>query len=101
MKDEKGFFTMLGFAAKARKAVAGESNVEAALKKKQAELLIAAEDINPKRLEHWQRAAKENGVKIVSAGTQEQNGAAMGLSASAIVAVNDRQMKEAILARIE
>ena len=97
MKDEKGFFTMLGFAAKARKAVA----VEAALKKKQAELLIAAEDINPKRLEHWQRAAKENGVKIVSAGTQEQNGAAMGLSARAIVAVNDRQMKEAILARIE
>ena len=75
--------------------------VEAALKKKQAELLIAAEDINPKRLEHWQRAAKENGVKIVSAGTQEQNGAAMGLSARAIVAVNDRQMKEAILARIE
>ena len=33
MKDEKGFFTMLGFAAKARKAVAGESNVEAALPK--------------------------------------------------------------------
>ena len=45
--------------------------------------------------------AELNGVKIVSAGTQEQNGAAMGLSARAIVAVNDRQMKEAILARIE
>ena len=87
MKDEKGFFTMLGFAAKARKAVAGESNVEAALKKKQAELLIAAEDINPKRLEHWQRTAKENGVKIVSAGTQEQNGAAMGLSETYAVSV--------------
>ena len=33
MKDEKGFLTMLGFAAKARKAVAGESNAEAAVKR--------------------------------------------------------------------
>ena len=33
MKDEKGFLTMLGFAVKAGKAVAGESNVDAAVKK--------------------------------------------------------------------
>ena len=101
MKDEKGFLTMLGFAAKARKAVAGESNVEAALKKKQVQLLIAAENMPSKRLEHWQRTAKDNMVKLVIGTSQEKIGAAMGLSARAIVAVNDRQMKEAILARIE
>ena len=78
MKDEKGFFTMLGFAAKARKAVAGESNVEAALKKKQAELLIAAEDINPKRLEHWQRAAKENDRERRNTGTKRSSDGAFG-----------------------
>lgn len=101
MKDEKGFLTMLGFAAKARKAVAGESNVEAAVKQHKTELLLAAEDISPKRLEHWQRVAEENGIRIMSVSTQDKIGAAMGLSPRAIVAVNDRQMKEAILARIE
>lgn len=101
MKDEKGFLTMLGFAVKAGKAVAGESNVDAAVKKKQAELLIAAEDMPEKRLEHWQRKAAENKIKLVIGTNQEKIGAAIGLSARVIVAVNDRQMKEAILARIE
>lgn len=101
MRDEKGFLTMLGFAAKARKAVAGESNVEAALKKKKVCLLIAAEDMPSKRLAYWQNIAAENNIKIVSGCNQETIGAAMGLSPRAIVAVNDRQMKEAILARIE
>lgn len=101
MRDEKGFLTMLGFAMKARKAVAGESNVEAAVKKKQAELLIAAEDMPEKRLEHWQKIAEINNIRFVIGTKQEKIGAAMGLSARAIVAVNDRQMKEAILARIE
>lgn len=101
MKDEKWLLTMLGFAAKARKATAGESNVEAAVKQHKAELLLAAEDISPARLKHWQRVAEENGIKIVCASTQEKIGAAMGLSPRSIAALLDRQMKEAVLARIE
>ena len=52
MKDEKWLLTMLGFAAKARKATAGDSNVEAAVKQHKAELLLAPEDIAPTRLKH-------------------------------------------------
>ena len=97
MIEEKWLLTMLGFAAKARKAVAGESNVEAALKKGEVELLIVAEDAANK--EHWQRVAAEKNIKIITASKQLELGLAMGLSPRAIVAVKDRQMKEAILAQ--
>ena len=97
MIDEKWLLTMLGFAAKSRKAVAGESNVEAALKKDRVELLLVAEDAANK--EHWQRVAADRGIEILTASKQLEIGLAMGLSPRAIVAVTDRQMKEAILAR--
>ena len=97
MIEEKWLLTMLGFAAKARKAVAGKSNVEAALKKNEAELLIVAEDAANK--EHWQKIAEEKNIKIITASKQLELGLAMGLSPRAIVVVKDRQMKEAILAR--
>lgn len=99
MKDEKWLLTMLGFAAKARKAVAGESNVEAALKKDQVELLLLAEDVSSKNKEHWQRVADERKIELIVVSNQLEIGLAMGLSPRAIVAVKDRQMKEAILAR--
>ena len=99
MMDEKWLLTMLGFAAKARKAVAGESNVEAALKKDKVELLIIAVDASAKNKEHWQREKKKKNIPLLSAAAQTEIGLAMGLSPRAIIAVMDRQMKEAILAR--
>lgn len=92
---------MLGFRRESQKGCGRREQCRGGFKEKASRAFDRGGGYKSERLEHWQRAAKENGVKIVSAGTQEQNGAAMGLSARAIVAVNDRQMKEAILARIE
>ncbi len=89
--------TLLGFAQKARKLVAGESAVEAMLKRGIVRLVILAEDLPEKRKSYWLRWCNDLNVDHpLILGTKEELGKALGLSPRSIIAITDTQMAQAI-----
>lgn len=88
---------LLGFASKAKKLVSGESAVEAILKKKQARLLILAEDVSDNvrtKYIHW--CADEN-IPVLTQGTKRTLGVCIGLSPRSVIAITDEKFAQSIL----
>lgn len=93
---EQKVLTLLGFAKKAGKLVAGDSNVQAALDKKQGRLLIVATDISEKNKERWYKRAKMHAINVLEISTKPVLGLAVGLSPRGILCILDERMAQAI-----
>jgi ribosomal protein L7Ae-like RNA K-turn-binding protein len=65
---------MLGFALRARKLSIGMTATIAALKKKQLELVILAEDISENGYRKIKYATEETGVEVCRTGTKSELG---------------------------
>jgi len=101
MKDEKGFLTMLGFAAKARKVVGGETPVESFLKQEnKVHLLIVAADLAEDRKIQWQKKAESLAIDCVEGMDKVTLGTAVGMSPRGVLAILDEQMAKAVRARV-
>jgi len=100
MRDEKGFLTMLGFAAKARKLVSGEKGVESFLKQNdKVKLLILANDMPQSRKDFWRGKAEILKIDTIEAADKMTLGIAIGTSPRGVIGILDDQMKKAVLER--
>ena len=86
---------LLGLAKRAGKVYSGESQVEAMLKRKKGFLLIIAED-SPGANAKYGQWAKDLNIPVLSGGTKEELGLAIGLSPRAIILISDRGFADAI-----
>ncbi|PKM87281.1 MAG: L7Ae/L30e/S12e/Gadd45 family protein [Firmicutes bacterium HGW-Firmicutes-12] len=93
-------YTLLGFARKSGKLFAGESAVKAAVKNKNAKLVILAEDLPEKRKIYWSNYLELSDIKVVNIGTKEDYGRVLGLSERGLIAISDKKMAAAILEKI-
>lgn len=95
--DIQKIYTYLGFAARAKKAKAGEQAALAHLKKQDVHLLVISETAQPKAIERWQRRAEQYNVPYIIFGSQEELGRAIGTSYKTIIALTDEKLADAIL----
>lgn len=94
-------YTYLGLAARARTMKAGEEAVLAALKHKNAKLLIIADNASENAQRRWRFRAESFQVPYITFGTQEEIGRAIGSSFKTIVSICDPDLARAILANID
>ena len=95
--DSQKIYTYLGFAARAKKAKAGEQAALAQLKKQDVYLMVISETAQPKAIERWQRRAEQYHVPYIIFGSQEELGRAIGSSYKTIIALTDEKLADAIL----
>ncbi len=94
-------YALLGLAARGRNVVSGEFQTETAIKNGTAELVIVAEDAsdNTKKLFHDKCSYYE--VPIVTYGTKEELGHAIGKVPRASVALTDAGLAKAVKKHLE
>ncbi|MDO4280865.1 MAG: ribosomal L7Ae/L30e/S12e/Gadd45 family protein [Peptococcaceae bacterium] len=95
--NEQKIYTYLGFAAKSKKAKAGEQAALAFLKKNEVYLLVISESAQEKAIQRWKRRAAQYEVPYLIFGTQEELGKAIGSSYKTVIALTDQKLAAAIL----
>ncbi|HHV64407.1 MAG TPA: L7Ae/L30e/S12e/Gadd45 family protein [Peptococcaceae bacterium] len=88
-------FALLGMARRAGQIAAGESQVEALLKKRKGYLLILAED-SPGAINKFERWAKDINIPVLLVENKHELGLALGLSPRSAVLIMDRGFARAI-----
>lgn len=83
------FFSLLGLCKRAGKLAAGEVAAEQAVRKKQAQLLILAEDASKNTKKKFTNSAAYYEVPLVEAGTKQELGRAIGGDVRSIIAVTE------------
>lgn len=96
MIDQK-IRTLIGFAICKRSLKAGTNQVEEALKKKGARLVIMATDVNPKRFEYMSNWCESENVPIILLGTKDEWGEILKAKPTGILAIKDSALVEGIL----
>jgi ribosomal protein L7Ae-like RNA K-turn-binding protein len=91
-------YDLLGLARRAGKIAAGDTAVEACLKKRKGALLIIAGDA-PGSLKKYQQWAADLGIAVLNTGEKRTLGEALGLSPRAVVLVMDEGFSRLILKR--
>lgn len=81
---------MLGMAQKAGQLKSGAFQVEKALKKKNAKLVIVANDISQNSFEEYESICERNGIPLAKWGTKDSLGHVIGKPMRAVVAVVDK-----------
>ncbi len=100
--NAKGILTLLGFAQKAGKLAAGESAVENFLKKGRLSLLVISAELAQARRTFWQQQAELYQVPwVVLDATKTEMGLAAGLSPRGVMGIQDRNMAEAIMKKMQ
>lgn len=87
---------MLGLCQRAGKAASGDMAVEIALKKRQADLLILAEDASERTQDKILSLAATAGVKCYRVGTRDELGTALGKGHRAAVVIQSRDFTKGI-----
>lgn len=90
------FVSLLGFARKSGKLLAGEHAVKTGMKRRTALLLILAEDLPEKRKAAWVRWCEEQAIPYIEIGTKDEFSQILGMSARSILAITDQQMAKAL-----
>jgi ribosomal protein L7Ae-like RNA K-turn-binding protein len=86
----QAFLTLLGFAQKAGKLVAGEDTVHIALKKKKVKLLIVAGDASENTKDRANQWKTSFGVEFLEVFDKETLSQAIGKSNRALIGVTDQ-----------
>jgi ribosomal protein L7Ae-like RNA K-turn-binding protein len=91
MNNESKFQSLLGFASKAGKVVAGTAAVENAIKKKRVFLVICAADLAARTIKNFQYWCQESEVPFYCHGTRAELGKWIGLPERGIIGIASRQ----------
>ncbi|HHW08045.1 MAG TPA: 50S ribosomal protein L7ae [Clostridia bacterium] len=91
---------LLGFAARAGKAVAGEQAVRTKLRYGKIHLILLAEDASKEVISYFSHKSREMGIPVICTGTKVKLGWVIGKSRRAVVGISDRQFAKSILARV-
>ena len=95
------FYTMLGFAAKARALVSGETGCLQAISRGKVKLVIVARDASENTRERFVHRCRRAGVPAVLTGTKMELGAAMGKPERSCIAIADSGFAKTILESLE
>ena len=99
------FFSLLGLCKRAGKLVAGEVAAEQAVRKKQAYLLILAQDASKNTKKKFTNSAVYYELPLAEIGTKEELGRAIGAEMRSIIAITEKgfakKLKELADERIE
>ena len=87
----------LGLAARARRAVSGEFQTEAAIKNGSAKVVILAEDASENTKKHFRDMCTFRNIPVVFLGTREELGHNIGREFRSSVAVTDPGLAEAMI----
>lgn len=87
---------LLGFAHRAGKLVVGTTGVLTSLRRGTAKTLLLAEDLSHHTREKVVRQAETAGVPLVSHGSKQRLGEALGRDEVGVVAITDAQLAAAI-----
>jgi|GEM_PF-1148400 ribosomal protein L7Ae-like RNA K-turn-binding protein len=90
---------LIGFAAKGGKLLLGAYSVEQGIRLGQAKLVLAAEDMNPKRVEILRLWCGDMGIPLLVAGRKEDYGALLRKPPLGLLAITDEHMVSGILKR--
>jgi ribosomal protein L7Ae-like RNA K-turn-binding protein len=91
MNDQLKLQSLLGFASKAGKLVAGSAAVENAVKKKRVSLVICATDLSVKTIKNFQCLCGTSDVKFYCYGTRVELGTWIGLPGRGVIGITSRQ----------
>ena len=99
------FLSLLGLCKRAGKLAAGETAAEQAIRKKQAALLILAEDASKNTKKKFTNSAAYYGLPLAEAGTKQELGRAIGAEERSIIAITEegfaKKLKELAEEHIE
>ena len=84
------FFSLLGLCKRAGKLVAGEVAAEQAVRKKQAFLLILAQDASKNTKKKFTNSAVYYELPLAEIGTKEELGRAIGAEMRSIIAITEK-----------
>ena len=93
--------SLVGLARKAGKVNLGQQAVEAAIKKKQAKLIVLAEDSSQNTKEQFQTLAKNTKIEIFEIGIKSEWGKLFGRETVAVLAVMHYSFARAIKGEID
>ncbi|NPV25969.1 MAG: 50S ribosomal protein L7ae [Firmicutes bacterium] len=88
--------TLLGLGQKAGNVISGSYAVRVALGKKQARLMVIAEDVSDRTRQELVELARRNEVPIIVLGTKDELGQCLGKGQRAAAVVIDQQLATAI-----
>ena len=88
---------MLGFAERSGKLLTGTFSVEEGIRYKRAKLVMAAADMNPKRVEILSLWCKDMGIPFQAMGTKEEYGQLLKKRPLGLMALTDEQMARGII----
>ncbi|MEW6046231.1 MAG: ribosomal L7Ae/L30e/S12e/Gadd45 family protein [Bacillota bacterium] len=90
----------LGLARRSGRAAIGRQACRQALHGGRAVLVVTAQDGSPGARRYWQGAARRAGIRIVTWGTRQELGQALGMGAVTVVAICDRDLASNFLAAV-
>ena len=88
---------LIGFAAKSGKLLLGTFSVEQGIRQNRAKLVLAAKDMNPKRLEILQLWCADMHIPFHVVGVKEDYGAVLLRSPIGLLALTDEHMVSGVL----
>ena len=89
--------TMIGFASKSGKLLAGSYSVEQGIRLKRAKLVIAATDTNPKRIEILRYWCNDMEIPFLAMGLKDEYGVLLRKPPLGLLAVTDGQMASGMI----
>lgn len=92
---------MLGLCQRAGKAASGDLAAELALKKRQADLLILAEDASERTQQKFLELAGRTGVVCYRVGTRDELGEAIGKAHRAAIVIQSRDFTRGIVGNLQ
>ena len=92
---------LIGFAAKSGKLLLGTYSVEQGISQRKAKLVLAAENVNPKRLEILNLWCSDMGIAFLAAGLKEEYGKLLQKPPLGLLALTDEHMASGILAEVK
>ncbi|MBE3575942.1 MAG: ribosomal L7Ae/L30e/S12e/Gadd45 family protein [Firmicutes bacterium] len=88
-RDPQRDYQRLGLAQRAGALAAGSEAVRQAIRRRQACLVILAQDLSPTTAQAFSRLAAAQGVPVRSMGTAQELGRAIGKPARGVLAITD------------
>ena len=89
--------SLIGFAAKSGKLLLGTYSVEEGIKHRRAKLVLAAEDVNPKRLDILEKWCRDMEIPFLAAGIKQDYGALLKKPPLGLLALTDENMASGII----
>jgi len=97
MALEQKVASLIGFAAKSGRLLLGNHAVEQGIKRKQAKLVLAASDMNPKRRDILRLWCQDMEIPFLATGTKEGYGAMLQRPPLGLLALTDKHMAQGII----